>query len=69
MENYEELIGKNIKEVRQSRGLSQEVLSDMCGFSNTTLSAYEKRSGYGEGYECDAHDSFDKADEGEAGSW
>lgn len=41
MENYEELIGKNIKEVRQSRGLSQEVLSDMCGFSNTTLSAYE----------------------------
>lgn len=41
MENYEELIGKNIKEVRLSRGLSQEVLSDMCGFSNTTLSAYE----------------------------
>ena len=39
--NYEEMIGKNIREVRLERGLSQESLANACGFSNTTLSAYE----------------------------
>ena len=34
-------IGEHIKNVRKERGLSQQELSDKCGFSNTTLSAYE----------------------------
>ncbi len=34
-------IGKNIREVRLEKGLSQDKLAQMCGFSNTTLSAYE----------------------------
>ncbi len=41
MINYEENIGKNIKEVRIERALSQEALAKLCEFSNTTLSAYE----------------------------
>ena len=41
MENYEQNIGKNIKEVRNAKGLSQEALATACEFSNTTLSAYE----------------------------
>ena len=41
MDNYEFMIGKNIKDVRTQRKLSQEVLAASCGFSNTTLSAYE----------------------------
>ena len=36
-----QLIGKHIKEVRLEKGLTQEKLAQMCGFSNTTLSAYE----------------------------
>lgn len=34
-------IGKNIKELRKEKGLSQEKLAKMCGFSNTTLCSYE----------------------------
>lgn len=41
MDNYEAMIGKNIKDVRNQRELSQEALATACGFSNTTLSAYE----------------------------
>lgn len=41
MDKYEKNIGKNIREVRLERKLSQEKLADMCDFSNTTLSAYE----------------------------
>lgn len=41
--NYDENIGKNIKEVRRDKGLSQDALAKKCGFSNTTLSAYENR--------------------------
>ena len=41
MDNYEAMIGKNIKDVRSQRELSQEALATACGFSNTTLSAYE----------------------------
>lgn len=41
MVSYEELIGTNIREVRLERKLSQEALAKACGFSNTTLSAYE----------------------------
>jgi transcriptional regulator with XRE-family HTH domain len=41
MNEYEKMIGKNIKEVRTQKGLSQEVLAKRCGFSNTTLSSYE----------------------------
>lgn len=41
MDNYEAMIGKNIKDVRIQRELSQEALAASCGFSNTTLSAYE----------------------------
>ncbi len=41
MINYEDNIGKNIKEVRLERALSQEALAKLCEFSNTTLSAYE----------------------------
>lgn len=36
-----QLIGKHIREVRLEKGLTQEKLAQMCGFSNTTLSAYE----------------------------
>ena len=39
--NYDDNIGKNIREVRLEKGLSQEELARNCGFSNTTLSAYE----------------------------
>ena len=41
MDNLEKNIGNNIKEVRLSKGLSQEALAERCKFSNTTLSAYE----------------------------
>jgi len=41
MENYEEYIGKNIKEVRLEKNLSQQAVADRCGFANTVLSAYE----------------------------
>ena len=41
--NYDDNIGKNIREVRLEKGLSQEELARNCGFSNTTLSAYENR--------------------------
>ena len=41
--NYDDNIGKNIREVRLEKGLSQEELARKCGFSNTTLSAYENR--------------------------
>lgn len=41
MNKLEEGIGKNIREVRLEHGLSQETLAEKCGFSNTTLSAYE----------------------------
>jgi len=41
MINYEAGIGKNIKDVRLERGYSQEELSNKCGISNSTLSAYE----------------------------
>jgi len=34
-------VGKNIREVRNEQGISQTTLADKCGFSNTTLSAYE----------------------------
>lgn len=36
-----QLIGKNIREVRLEKGYSQEKLANMCGFSNTVLSSYE----------------------------
>lgn len=39
--NCDDNIGKNIREVRLEKGLSQEELARKCGFSNTTLSAYE----------------------------
>lgn len=39
--NYEEHIGENIKSVRLAQGLSQQAVSDLCGFSNTILSQYE----------------------------
>lgn len=41
MENYEDQIGGNIKEVRLGLGYSQEKLANMCEISNSTLSAYE----------------------------
>ncbi len=41
MISYEDNIGKNIKDVRLERALSQESLAKLCEFSNTTLSAYE----------------------------
>lgn len=34
-------IGENIKEVRVAKGMRQQDLAESCGFSNTTLSAYE----------------------------
>ena len=41
MEINEKEIGKNIREARTAAGLSQEKLAQKCGFSNSTLSAYE----------------------------
>ncbi len=41
MSTIEKKIGKHIREVRMERGLSQETLAEMCGFSNTMLSSYE----------------------------
>jgi len=41
MQNYEEFIGKHIKEVRTEKQLSQQAVADKCGFANTVLSAYE----------------------------
>lgn len=41
MNEYEQMIGKHIRDVRMRKNLSQETLAKMCGFSNTTLSAYE----------------------------
>ena len=41
MSTYEDNIGSNIREVRQKRRFSQEKLAELCGISNTTLSAYE----------------------------
>ena len=35
------ILGKNIREVRTSQGLSQVALANKCGFSNTILSQYE----------------------------
>ena len=34
-------IGDNIKELRVAKGMRQQDLAESCGFSNTTLSAYE----------------------------
>ncbi len=34
-------IGENIRKVRNKKGFSQQDLAEKCGFSNTTLSAYE----------------------------
>ena len=39
--NYEDYIGENIREVRLSKGLSQQAVAEKCGFSNTMLSQYE----------------------------
>ncbi len=39
--DYINNIGLNIRIVRNEKGLSQQALADKCGFSNTTLSAYE----------------------------
>ena len=39
--DYEKEIGKNIREVRQSKGLSQQKLADLCEMSNTLISQYE----------------------------
>lgn len=39
--DYTQSIGKNIREVRNEKGLSQQALAEKCGFSNTTLSSYE----------------------------
>ena len=39
--SFADNIGTNIKEVRKQRAISQEKLASACGFSNTTLSAYE----------------------------
>ena len=41
MSTYEDNIGSNNREVRQKRRFSQEKLAELCGISNTTLSAYE----------------------------
>lgn len=41
MQDYVNNIGKNIREVRLERRLSQEAVALKCDFSNTTLSAYE----------------------------
>jgi len=41
MNTLEKGIGKNIRDLRLERGLSQEALAGLCNFSNTTLSAYE----------------------------
>lgn len=41
MQNYDEYIGKHIREVRYEKGLSQQAVADKCGFANTVLSAYE----------------------------
>lgn len=41
MDKFKKGIGNNIREIRKEQKLSQEKLADMCGFSNTTLSAYE----------------------------
>ena len=39
--DYTQSIRKNIREVRNEKGLSQQALAEKCGFSNTTLSSYE----------------------------
>ena len=41
MDKLEKMIGANIRSVRQEKNLSQEALAELCGFANTTLSAYE----------------------------
>lgn len=41
MINYEDSIGRNIKEVRKECRFKQEELSKKCGISSSTLSAYE----------------------------
>lgn len=41
MQDYEEHIGQNIREVRLKKELSQQAVADKCGFANTVLSAYE----------------------------
>jgi transcriptional regulator with XRE-family HTH domain len=41
MNNYEEQIGGNIREVRLELGYSQDKLAKMCEISSSTLSAYE----------------------------
>lgn len=40
---FEDNIGKNIKKVRESKRMTQQELAEKCGFSNTTLSAYENK--------------------------
>lgn len=42
--NSEVNIGDNIKEVRKSQKMRQQDLAEKCGFSNTTLSAYENNN-------------------------
>lgn len=39
--NYEDTIGKNIRDVRALKHMSQQAVADKCGFSNTILSQYE----------------------------
>lgn len=41
MDKRQNSIGLHIKQLRQERNMSQEVLANLCGFSNTMLSAYE----------------------------
>ena len=41
--NYKDYIGDNIKSVRTAKGLSQQEVADLCGFSNTILSQYERK--------------------------
>lgn len=39
--NYEDSIGKNIRDVRALKNMSQQAVADKCGFANTILSQYE----------------------------
>ncbi len=46
MNNYDDNIGPNIKQVRRDKGLSQGELSRMSGISTSALSAYENSKKY-----------------------
>ena len=46
MEDYRKYIGKNMKEVRAEKGLTQKDVSERCGISDSTLSAYENSRKY-----------------------